>query len=151
MTRAKISVFVISACLASVAGSLYADYFRYLSPDQVGSAESLQLITMLVIGGDGHPVRPAHRGRAADLPAARVPALANYSMLLTGVLLVLFLRYLPAGIWGGVLEVVARARARGHAGAASPGGRTRGRAGAGLVPASSPGAAHPPPAGILCP
>ena len=36
---------------------------------------------------------------------------ANYSMLATGVLLVLFLRYLPAGIWGAVLEGVDRARA----------------------------------------
>jgi len=35
-------------------------------------------------------------------------SIANYSMLLTGVLLVLFLRYLPAGIWGGVLEVINR-------------------------------------------
>ena len=51
ITRAKVTVFVISACLASVAGSLYASYFSFLSPDQVGSAESLQLITMLVIGG----------------------------------------------------------------------------------------------------
>ncbi|HEX4255604.1 MAG TPA: ABC transporter permease, partial [Streptosporangiaceae bacterium] len=30
ITRAKISVFVISACLASIAGSLYASYFRFL-------------------------------------------------------------------------------------------------------------------------
>jgi branched-chain amino acid transport system ATP-binding protein len=37
-------------------------------------------------------------------------SIANYSMLITGVLLVLFLRYLPAGIWGAVLEGVSRAR-----------------------------------------
>jgi branched-chain amino acid transport system ATP-binding protein len=49
-------------------------------------------------------------------------------MLLTGVLLVLFLRYLPAGIWGGLLEAVAKARQAG----------TRSR---GPAPASGPAAA----------
>jgi branched-chain amino acid transport system permease protein len=137
ITRAKISVFVISACLASIAGSLYASYFRYLSPDQVGSSESLQLITMLVIGGMGTLFGPLIGVALLTYLPLASQSIANYSMLLTGVLLVLFLRYLPAGIWGGVLEVVARARAR----------VTRGRTGTAApasVPASSPGPAHPP-------
>ena len=112
VTRAKVVVFAISACLASVAGSLYADYFRYLSPDQVGSAESLQLITMLVIGGMGTLFGPLIGvALLTYLPIVFQP-LANYSMLVTGVLLVAFLRYLPAGLWGGVLEIVTRGLAR---------------------------------------
>jgi branched-chain amino acid transport system permease protein len=108
ITRAKISVFVISACLASIAGSLYASYFRYLSPDQVGSSESLQLITMLVIGGMGTLFGPLIGVALLTYLPLESQSIANYSMLLTGVLLVLFLRYLPAGIWGGVLEVINR-------------------------------------------
>ena len=112
VTRAKVAVFAISACLASVAGSLYADYFRYLSPDQVGSAESLQLITMLVIGGMGTLFGPLIGvALLTYLPIAFQP-LANYSTLVTGVLLVVFLRYLPAGLWGAVLEIVTRGTAR---------------------------------------
>jgi branched-chain amino acid transport system permease protein len=108
ITRAKISVFVISACLASIAGSLYASYFRYLSPDQVGSSESLQLITMLVIGGMGTLFGPLIGVALLTYLPLESQSIANYSMLLTGVLLVLFLRYLPAGIWGGALEVINR-------------------------------------------
>ena len=108
ITRAKISVFVISACLASIAGSLYASYFRYLSPDQVGSSESLQLITMLVIGGMGTLFGPLIGVALLTYLPLESQSIANYSMLLTGVLLVLFLRYLQAGIWGGVLEVINR-------------------------------------------
>ncbi len=108
ITRAKISVFVISACLASIAGSLYASYFRFLSPDQVGSSESLQLITMLVIGGMGTLFGPLIGVALLTYLPLESQSIANYSMLLTGVLLVLFLRYLPAGIWGGVLEVINR-------------------------------------------
>lgn len=112
ITRAKVSIFIISACMASIAGTLYASYFRYLSPDQVGSAESLQLITMLAIGGMGTLFGPLIGvGLLTYLPLAS-QSFANYAMLVTGVLLVLFLRYLPAGIWGAVLEGVSRARAR---------------------------------------
>jgi branched-chain amino acid transport system permease protein len=110
VTRAKISVFVISACMASIAGSLYASYFRYLSPDQVGSSQSLQLITMLVIGGMGTLFGPLIGVALLTYLPLASQSFANYSMLVTGVLLVLFLRYLPAGIWGGVLEGAARAR-----------------------------------------
>jgi branched-chain amino acid transport system permease protein len=111
VTRAKIAVFVISACMASVAGSLYASYFRYLSPDQVGSGESLTLITMLAIGGMGTLFGPLIGVALLTYLPLVSQSFANYSMLVTGVLLVVFLRYLPAGIWGAVLEGVTRARA----------------------------------------
>jgi branched-chain amino acid transport system permease protein len=114
VTRAKIAVFVISACMASVAGSLYASYFRYLSPDQVGSSESLTLITMLAIGGMGTLFGPLIGVALLTYLPLESQSFANYSMLATGVLLVLFLRYLPAGIWGAVLEGVNRARAGWH-------------------------------------
>jgi branched-chain amino acid transport system permease protein len=111
VTRAKIAVFVISACMASIAGSLYASYFRYLSPDQVGSSESLTLITMLAIGGMGTLFGPLIGVALLTYLPLESQSFANSSMLVTGVLLVLFLRYLPAGIWGGVLEGVTRTRA----------------------------------------
>jgi branched-chain amino acid transport system permease protein len=123
ITRAKVSVFVISACMASIAGSLYASYFRYLSPDQVGSSESLQLITMLVIGGMGTLFGPLIGVALLTYLPLVSQSFANYSMLVTGVLLVLFLRFLPAGIWGGVLEGADRARtgwSRSPATAAAP-------------------------------
>ncbi|HEX4832988.1 MAG TPA: ATP-binding cassette domain-containing protein [Trebonia sp.] len=146
VTRAKIAVFAISACLASVAGSLYADYFRYLSPDQVGSAESLQLITMLVIGGMGTLFGPLIGVTLLTyLPIAFQP-LANYSTLVTGLLLVAFLRYLPAGLWGGVLEIVTRGLSR-----LPRGGRVAALAGlaggppAAASPGPAPGEAVPAP------
>lgn len=116
VTRAKVAVFVISACMASVAGSLYASYFRYLSPDQVGSSQSLSLITMLAIGGMGTLFGPLIGVALLTYLPLVSQSFANYSMLVTGVLLVVFLRYLPAGIWGAVLEGVTRARASGWTG-----------------------------------
>jgi branched-chain amino acid transport system permease protein len=139
ITRAKVAVFVISACMASVAGSLYASYFRYLSPDQVGSAESLSLITMLAIGGMGTLFGPLIGVALLTYLPLVSQSFANYSMLITGILLVVFLRYLPAGIWGGVLEGVTRARA----GWAGLHGRFR-RQAAGAAPAVLAAAAPAP-------
>jgi branched-chain amino acid transport system permease protein len=112
ITRAKVAVFIISACMASISGSLYASYFRFLSPDQVGSAQSLTLITMLAIGGMGTLFGPLIGVALLTYLPLVSQSFANYSMLVTGVLLVVFLRYLPAGIWGGALEGVTRARSR---------------------------------------
>jgi branched-chain amino acid transport system permease protein len=142
VTRAKVAVFVISACMASVAGSLYASYFRYLSPDQVGSAQSLTLITMLAIGGMGTLFGPLVGVALLTYLPLVSQSFANWSMLATGVLLVLFLRYLPAGIWGAVLEGVDRARAGwpGWAGLRGPVPRPAG----GTAPAVAVAAAGPP-------
>jgi len=141
ITRAKVGVFVISACMASTSGSLYASYFRYLSPDQVGSAQSLTFITMLAIGGMGTLFGPLLGVALLTYLPLVSQSFANYSMLVTGVLLVVFLRYLPAGVWGGVLEGVTLARTR-WAGRTAISGRPR-AAGPDAV-SSSPGEATPP-------
>jgi branched-chain amino acid transport system permease protein len=123
--RAKTGVFVLSACLASVAGSLYAGYFGYLSPDQVGSQESLQIITMLVIGGMGTLFGPLIGAALLTFLPVISQSFANYAPLVTGVLLVLFLRFLPGGLYGAFLELVTRAL------------KGTGRAGRRFVPATS--------------
>ena len=41
---------LISVTLASLAGSLYAFFFNFLSPEMVGTSRSLELVAMLIIG-----------------------------------------------------------------------------------------------------
>ncbi len=50
-TRYKVQVFVLSAALASVAGSLYAHYVTFISPEPFGFKFSVELVVMVVIGG----------------------------------------------------------------------------------------------------
>lgn len=47
----KLMVFILGAALASVAGSLYAHYITFVSPDTFGLAFSVQLVVMVVVGG----------------------------------------------------------------------------------------------------
>lgn len=99
----KIAVFVLSAVMASVAGTLYATYFHYYSPDMVGSATSLELITMLVVGGAGTQAGPLIGVALLTFVPQLSQSLQTYSALTDGLLLVLFLRFLPSGLYGGTV------------------------------------------------
>ncbi|NNN19753.1 MAG: ATP-binding cassette domain-containing protein [Acidimicrobiaceae bacterium] len=98
--RAKIMVFVVSAVMASIAGSLYGGFFHFLSPDMVGSGVSLQLITMLVIGGTVSRLGPLIGVTIITFLPNLSQQMANVGPVIDGLLLVTFLRYLPDGIVG---------------------------------------------------
>ena len=51
VVRYKVLVFVMSAVLASLAGSLYAHYVGFITPSEAGFIHSIQLVTMVVLGG----------------------------------------------------------------------------------------------------
>lgn len=52
-TRVKVTAFVMSAFFAGVAGALYAHYDPYLKPDSFGFLRSIEIVTMVVLGGSG--------------------------------------------------------------------------------------------------
>lgn len=49
----KVKVFVLSALYASLAGSLYAHYMTFVSPKTFDIFYSVELVTMVIIGGMG--------------------------------------------------------------------------------------------------
>lgn len=51
VSRLKIQVFVLSACLAALAGSFYAHYVTFVSPSSFDFKFSVTLVTMVAIGG----------------------------------------------------------------------------------------------------
>ena len=53
VVRYKMAAFAISADAGSLAGSLYAFDFHFLSPEMVGTPRSFEMVAMLVIGGEG--------------------------------------------------------------------------------------------------
>ncbi len=107
----KIAVFVLSAVIASVAGTLYATFFHYYSPDMVGSATSLELITMLVVGGAGTQIGPLIGVAILTFIPQVSQSFQTYSALIDGLALVVFLRFLPSGLYGGAVTAI-RAAAR---------------------------------------
>ena len=49
----KVKVFVLSALYASLAGSLYAHYLTFISPKTFDIFFSVELVTMVIVGGMG--------------------------------------------------------------------------------------------------
>ncbi|HTX53645.1 MAG TPA: branched-chain amino acid ABC transporter permease [Candidatus Baltobacteraceae bacterium] len=100
--RTKIGVFVLSACMAAVAGTLYAHYVRFVSPGTFGFAASVQLVTMVVLGGMGS----LWGGLAGAVVLTVLPevlrALEDYDIVVYGLLLILCMMYLPGGLVEGV-------------------------------------------------
>jgi branched-chain amino acid transport system permease protein len=108
VVRYKVIAFAISAALASLSGSLYAFYFHYLAPEMVNTSRSLEMITMLVIGGEGTLVGSLVGVALLTLLPTVFQPFALYKRLAEGALLVLAFQYLPAGIYGSLVGWLSR-------------------------------------------
>jgi branched-chain amino acid transport system permease protein len=104
--RYKLMAFLISAGFASVAGSLYAYYFQFISPEMVSTQRSFELVTMLVVGGEATLVGPVIGAVILTLLPTVFQPLANFKTLAEGLILVGALLYLPSGIFGGILAAL---------------------------------------------
>jgi branched-chain amino acid transport system permease protein len=122
VTRAKLLITMISAALTALGGALYDQYQLYINPDTVsGVAISLQIVFAVIAGGMFVQLGPTI-GAAFTLLLAEALRVAvghdvhGLDSTIYGLMLVLFIIYMPNGFLGKVLEV--RARKAGVAGAA---------------------------------
>ena len=119
--RYKLYAFLISAACASLAGSLYAYYFQFLSPDMVSTPRSLEFVTMLVIGGEGSLAGPLLGVLLLVILPTAIQPLNQAKTLFAGVVLVGGLLLLPQGMLGVIASALARKGRRASAPAAPPG------------------------------
>jgi branched-chain amino acid transport system permease protein len=106
--RYKLAAFLISVTLASLAGSLYAFFFNFLAPEMVGTSRSLELVAMLIIGGESTLVGGLFGALLLTLLPVIVAPLAIYKTFASGALLVSSFLYLPQGICGALIQIVTR-------------------------------------------
>ena len=109
--RYKIGVFILSAFYAAVAGALYAHYVTFVSPGSFGFHASIQLVTMVVVGGMAS-LWGAVAGATflTALPEA-LRAIEDYDILVYGGMLILCMMFLPGGLAEGAARAVRGARA----------------------------------------
>lgn len=106
--RYKLAAFLISVTLASLAGSLYAFFFNFLAPEMVGTSRSLELVAMLIIGGESTLVGGLFGALLLTLLPVMSAPLAIYKTFASGALLVASFLHLPQGIYGALIQLVAR-------------------------------------------
>jgi branched-chain amino acid transport system permease protein len=99
-THTLVVAAVVSAALAGVAGSLYAHYTRFVSPEVFLFTYTVTMVIMVVAGGKGTLAGPVVGAVLFTvLPEALREAMDwQWQMLAYGVLLVLVVFFLPRGI-----------------------------------------------------
>jgi branched-chain amino acid transport system permease protein len=110
VTAEKLKITLISALMTALAGALYCQYQMFISPDTVsGIAVSLQMVFAVIVGGLYVSLGPTV-GAIITIMLAEVLRIGfgtkavGWDNLVYGVLLVVFIIFLPKGILGSVLD-----------------------------------------------
>ena len=110
--RAKVLTLALSAFFTGLAGGFYGLYFRYVDPDAVFPiALSVEMVFIAVVGGLATVIGPV-------VGAVFLTTLGELfrerfqvgHLIFYGLFMMLAIRYLPEGIWGGVRRVWAGKR-----------------------------------------
>ncbi len=105
--RYKVTIFVLAAVLASVAGWLLAHFQRTVNPSAFGLKMGIEYLFMAVVGGVGHVwgaivgaglIRVLEDQLQVLLPKL-IGTSGSYEVIVFGITLVMVLKYLPEGLW----------------------------------------------------
>jgi len=98
--RYKLLSFTLANALAAIAGSLYAFYTGYIEPNYLGINQSLDIISMVLLGGRSSIVGPI----AGAFVLTGLPHMIDLSgearAMLYGLVLILTILVLPQGVIG---------------------------------------------------
>jgi branched-chain amino acid transport system permease protein len=110
VTAEKLKITLISALMTALAGAIYCQYQMFISPDTVsGIAVSLQMVFAVIVGGLYVSLGPTVGAVITILLAETLrigfgTRAVGWDNLVYGVLLVLFIIFLPKGILGSIAE-----------------------------------------------
>lgn len=112
--RAKVKVFVLSAVLASLAGSLFAHCYAFVSPDSFNIFVSVDFVIMVVVGGMGSIWGTLFGTALITLLPEWIEALETFKDIVHGLILVLILTFLPQGLVTGIADAIKTRMAMGR-------------------------------------
>jgi len=120
VTREKLKITAISAAMCAVGGAIYAQYQMYLAPDTIaGLGVSLNIVFAVIAGGMWVMLGPTVGAvftqvltevlrvaiqSSAPLQKIFGSAVLALDSMIYGLLLILFIIYMPKGILGTILE-----------------------------------------------
>jgi len=97
--RHKLFAFVLGAVIAGLAGGLNAHYTFFISPQEYGFENAVDILTMAVLGGISSLIGPLVGATLLTLLPELLRFLHDYRGAVNGVILVLVVLFLPTGIW----------------------------------------------------
>lgn len=104
----KVQIFALSAVISSIAGSLYAHTMTFVSPTSFGFNFSVELVTMVIIGGLGSIYGSFLGAALLTLLPEILRAFQDYDIVVYGLLLIFMTMFMPGGLVRGIPALVGR-------------------------------------------
>jgi branched-chain amino acid transport system permease protein len=112
----KLTVFVLSAAYAALAGVLYVHFVAFISPGAGDIMFSIKMVTMVVVGGMGHLWGGLLGAALLTVLPEMLSYFEDYDMLIYGGILLIMVMFMPGGLTQG-FERLLRALRPGRKGA----------------------------------
>ncbi|MHB1713221.1 MAG: branched-chain amino acid ABC transporter permease [Acidimicrobiales bacterium] len=105
VVRVRIGAFLVSAAYASIAGSLYAQLFGFVSPSVFSFSTMITVLLMLVIGGQGTVSGAIIGAIVLTMLPQWFQSVGQYYVLFYGVAVLVIIVVAPSGISGFLIRV----------------------------------------------
>jgi branched-chain amino acid transport system permease protein len=94
----KSNVFVISVVIATLAGSLYAFFAGFISPQEASFGRSIELVVMVVLGGMGRLYGAVIGAVILTMLPQLLASFEEYQTLIYGLIIIFVMVFMPKGI-----------------------------------------------------
>ncbi len=97
-TKFKVRVFVLSAVVASIAGSISAHYIGFITPGMAGFFHSIELVTMVVVGGMASVFGSIIGAALLTILPQLLQTFEGWEVVVFGVILMVTMIFMPKGL-----------------------------------------------------
>jgi ABC-type branched-subunit amino acid transport system permease subunit len=99
VTWYKVLAFAVDAFLAAFAGTIYAFYVSFISPDNFTFLVSVTIMTMVIVGGMDNTLGVIVGAFLLTMLPEKLRAFADYRLLFFGIVVIVFLMIRPQGLF----------------------------------------------------
>jgi branched-chain amino acid transport system permease protein len=99
-TVVKVVAFTLSAIFAAVGGAMFATSYNYISPDSFSLSQTVLILAMLLIGGEGSIAGAVVGAVILTYLPEFLRFAHSYYMLIYGLLILVITLWLPGGVVG---------------------------------------------------
>ena len=111
VVRIKMIAFCVSCALCGLAGSLYGTFSQLVSPELGLLQQTGLVLSMVVIGGMSSLTGALLGAVLVYLSSEWLRGFGDVQIIVFALLVILFARYLPGGLWGLAARLLQRSRA----------------------------------------
>jgi len=98
----KVQIFTISGVFSALAGCLYAHAVQFISPASFGFNVSIELLTMVIIGGLGSIYGSFLGAAILTLLPELFRSFQDYDIIIYGIVLIVMTMFMPGGLVRGI-------------------------------------------------